>query len=95
MSQFVADFESYMPDEFDGKPYGPAGLLANADEAGIDVSVVFQGGVPDDPRPGNAAVLDAVEGEPRILPGLSGQSDDGAGRAGGPGELCGGEGRAR
>ena len=69
MSQFVADFESYMPDDFAGKPYGPTGLLANADAAGIDVSVVFQSGVPADPRPGNAAVLDAVAGEPRILPG--------------------------
>ena len=56
MSQFVADFESYMPDEFAGKPYGPAGLLANADDAGIDVSVVFQASLPADPRPGNAAV---------------------------------------
>ena len=69
MSQFVADFESYMPDHFAGKPYGPTGLLANADAAGIDVSVVFQAGVPADPRPGNAAVLAAVEGQPRILPG--------------------------
>ena len=69
MSQFVADFESYLPDEFAGKPYGPAGLLANADDAGIDVSVVFQGGVPVDPRPGNAAVLDGAEGQSRILPG--------------------------
>ena len=63
MSQFVADFESYLPEEFAGEAYGPAGLLANADAAGIDVSVVFQGGVPADPRPANAAVLDAVEGE--------------------------------
>ena len=69
MSQFVADFESYMPDEFAGKPYGPAGLLANADDAGIDVSVVFQASVPADPRPGNAAVLDGAEGQSRILPG--------------------------
>ena len=69
MRQFVADFESYMPDDFAGKPYGPAGLLTNADEAGIDVSVVFQGGVPADPRPGNAAVLKGAEGQPRILPG--------------------------
>ena len=69
MSQFVADFESYMPATFVGKPYGPAGLLANADAAGIDVSVVFQSGVPTDPRLGNAALLDAVEGVFRILPG--------------------------
>ena len=69
MSQFVADFESYMPDDFAGEPYGPTGLLANADAAGIDVSVVFQSGVPADPRPGNAAVLEAAAGEPRLLPG--------------------------
>ncbi len=69
MSQFVADFESYMPDTFADKPYGPSGLLANADAAGIDVSVVFKSGVPTDPRPGNAALLDAVEGVSRILPG--------------------------
>lgn len=69
MSQFVADFESYLPDTHAGKAYGVPGLLANADNAGIDVSVVFQGGVPADPRPGNAKLLDAVAGEARIVPG--------------------------
>lgn len=47
---FVADFESYMPLEFNGEPYGKAGVLATADAAGIDVCVLFQGGVPADPR---------------------------------------------
>jgi len=69
MSQFVADFEAYMPAEFNGRPYGKAGILATADEAGIDVSVVFMSGIPYDPRQGNAEVLAAVKGEDRILPG--------------------------
>lgn len=69
MSQFVADFEAYMPDSFNGGQYGLEGALATADKAGIDVSVLFQGGVPADPRPGNKKVLDAVKGESRILPG--------------------------
>jgi len=69
MAGFIGDFEAYMPPEFNGKPYGKAGVLATADEAGIDVCVVFQGGVPADPRPGNAALLKEVKGESRILPG--------------------------
>ena len=40
-TQFVADFEAYMPTVFNGKPYGKFGLLSLADEAGIDVCVVF------------------------------------------------------
>ncbi len=69
MSQFVADFETYMPAEFNGKPYGKAGVLATADEAGIDVCVLFMGGVPPDPREGNADLMKTVKGESRILPG--------------------------
>ena len=34
---FVADFETYMPDEFNDAPYGKAGVLATADAAGIDI----------------------------------------------------------
>jgi predicted TIM-barrel fold metal-dependent hydrolase len=63
------DFEAYMPAEFNGAPYGVRGVLATADRAGIDVCVVFQGGVPADPRPGNAHLLAATRGEARILPG--------------------------
>lgn len=69
MSQFVADFEAYMPAEFNGRPYGKAGVLVTADEAGIDVCVVFTGGVPADPREANAHLLREVKGEARILPG--------------------------
>lgn len=69
MSQFVADFEAYMPAEFNGNPYGKAGVLATADEAGIDVCVLFPGGVPQDPREINAHLLKEVKGESRLLPG--------------------------
>ena len=68
-TQFVADFEAYMPTVFNDKPYGKFGLLSLADEAGIDVCVVFPAGVPSDPRPLNADLLREVAGEPRILPG--------------------------
>jgi len=66
---FVADFEAYMPTEFNGEPYGKAGVLATADAAGIDTCVVFCGGVPADPRELNAALLRDVQGESRIVPG--------------------------
>jgi uncharacterized protein len=69
MAQFVADFEAYMPAEFNGKSYGVDGVLATLDEAGIDTCVLFQGGVPADPRPGNAHLLQATKGQARILPG--------------------------
>ena len=69
MSQFVGDFEAYMPAEFNGKPYGKSGVLATLDEAGIDTCVLFQGGVPADPRPGNANLLEVAKGQKRILPG--------------------------
>ena len=69
MSQFIADFEAYIPVEFNGEAYGKAGVLATMDEASIDASVVFIGGVPIDPREANAQVLREVQGESRILPG--------------------------
>ncbi|MCZ6675788.1 MAG: amidohydrolase family protein [Candidatus Poribacteria bacterium] len=68
-SQFVADFEAYMPAEFNGATYGKAGILATADEAGIDVCVVFPGGLPPDPKDINAELLQEAKGESRILPG--------------------------
>jgi predicted TIM-barrel fold metal-dependent hydrolase len=69
MPNFVADFEAYMPAECNGQPYGVKGVLATLDAAGIDACVLFQGGVPADPRPGNAELLSATKGEGRILPG--------------------------
>jgi uncharacterized protein len=81
MNQFVADFESYMPAEYNGQPYGKAGLLATADEAGIEVSVVFPGGVPADPREVNAHLLQKLKGESRLLPGCLVNPTMGAGGA--------------
>ena len=68
-AQFVADFEAYMPAEFNDEPYGKAGLIAVADKAGIDVCVVFPGGLPPDPAEINAHLLEETKGEPRIVPG--------------------------
>lgn len=69
MAQFVGDFEAYMPLEFNGNSYGKAGALALMDEAGIDVSVLFVGGVMPDPREANAHLMDVCKGEARLLPG--------------------------
>ncbi len=69
MTDFVADFEAYMPDEFNGEPYGRAGLFATADGAGIDTCVVFPGILPPDPRSVNRTLLQELTGEERILPG--------------------------
>ena len=66
---FIADFEAYMPAEFNGAPYGKAGLLRVADQAGIHTCVVFPGDLPPDPRATNASLLDEARGEDRILPG--------------------------
>ena len=41
-SQFAADFEAYMPTEFNGEPYGKSGRLSLANEASINVCVVFR-----------------------------------------------------
>lgn len=65
----TADFEAYMPVAFNGAAYGRDGVLRTMEEAGIDVSVVFPGGLPPDPRVLNAELLAAVAGEARILPG--------------------------
>ena len=65
----VGDFEAYMPQEFDGAPYGRDGILRTMDEAGIDFSVVFPGGLPPDPRAINEELLAALKGEDRLLPG--------------------------
>lgn len=69
MTQFVADFEAYMPHEYNGQPYGRDGVLTTAAEAGIDASVVFIGGVLQDPREANAELMRVAKGEPHILPG--------------------------
>ncbi len=37
----IIDFETFLPREFDGKPFGPDGLTALADEAGVGRFIVF------------------------------------------------------
>ena len=69
-ASFVADFEAYMPYSYNGKPYGKAGVLATADEAGIDVLVVFPGILPYEPAELNARLLAEMKGEDRLLPGV-------------------------
>ena len=68
-AEFVADFEAYMPAEFNGKPFGKEGALAVADQAGIHTCVVFPGDLPPDPRAINAQLLAQTRGEARFLPG--------------------------
>jgi len=69
MAQFVGDFEAYMPLEYNDKSYGKDGVLATMDEAGIDATILFVGGVMPDPREANAHLMAVSKGEPRILPG--------------------------
>lgn len=69
MAHIVGDFEAYMPLEFNGKPYGKEGALATMDEAGIEVAVLFVGGVMPDPRAANAHLMAMCKGEARLLPG--------------------------
>lgn len=68
-ASFIADFEAYMPYAFNGKPYGKAGVMATADEAGINTLVVFPGTLPYEPTELNVRLLTEMKGEDRILPG--------------------------
>ena len=77
MTEFVADFEAYMPTEFNGQPYGVTGVLTTADEAGIDTCVVFPGGVPHDPREANAPSLTGQQRGSTDLARLFDQSNHG------------------
>jgi hypothetical protein len=47
----IVDFETFLPREFDGQPFGPEGLTALADEAGVGRFIVFP---ETTPRPDNA-----------------------------------------
>ena len=40
-AQFVADFEAYMPAEFNDEPYGKTGLIAVADKAALMYVLYF------------------------------------------------------
>ncbi|GEM_PF-417397 len=58
------DFQTFLPQDFDGKPFGPAELRAMEDEAGIDRFVVF----PETTvRPDNLGLAMAIKSQPRMI----------------------------
>lgn len=60
----IIDFETFLPREFDGKPFGPEGLTALADEAGVGRFIVFP---ETTPRPDNADLAKRIKGYPRLI----------------------------
>jgi predicted TIM-barrel fold metal-dependent hydrolase len=60
----IMDFETFLPVEFDGKPFGPEGLLALADEAGVGRSIVFP---ETTARPDNAGLARRLKFRPRLI----------------------------
>jgi predicted TIM-barrel fold metal-dependent hydrolase len=62
--QKIIDFETFLPVEFDGKPFGPEGLIALADEAGVGRSIVFP---ETTPRPDNAGLAKRIKPFPRLI----------------------------
>ena len=62
--QASIDFETFLPQEFDGKPFGPEGLIALEDEAGIGRFIVFP---ETTPRPDNAGLAKRIKPFPRLI----------------------------
>ena len=62
--QAFLDFETFLPAEFDGKPFGPEGLEALADEAGVGRFIVFP---ETTPRPDNQGLARRIKSHPRLL----------------------------
>jgi hypothetical protein len=60
----IFDFETFLPREFDGKPFGPEGLTALADEAGVGRFIVFP---ETTPRPDNAGLAKRIKAHPRLI----------------------------
>jgi len=60
------DFQTCMPGEFDGKPFGPKELTALEDEAGVDRFVVFPEATL---RPDNVGLAQRIQGHPRMIGG--------------------------
>ncbi len=60
----IIDFETFLPREFDGKPFGPEGLTALADEAGVGRFIVFP---ETTARPDNAGLAKRIKGYPRLI----------------------------
>jgi len=62
--QAIIDFETFLPQEFDGRPFGPEGLEALADEAGVGRFIVFP---ETTPRPDNQGLAKRIKSHPRCL----------------------------
>ena len=58
------DFQSWLPGVFDGKPFGPGGLEASEEEAGVGRCVVMPGA---EDRPDNDGLAARIEGRPRMV----------------------------
>jgi predicted TIM-barrel fold metal-dependent hydrolase len=62
--QSIIDFETFLPREFDGKPFGPEGLTALADEAGVGRFIVFP---ETTTRPDNQGLAKRIRSYPRLI----------------------------
>lgn len=62
--QAFLDFETFLPVEFDGKPFEPEGLEALADEAGVGRLIVFPETAP---RPDNAGLAKRIRSHARLI----------------------------
>ena len=58
------DFQGWMPDAFDGKPFGPGDLVALEEEAGVGRCVVMPGA---EDRPDNDGLAARIAGRPRMV----------------------------
>ncbi|MSS70024.1 MAG: amidohydrolase [Candidatus Latescibacteria bacterium] len=58
------DFQTFLPGQFDGKPFGPEDLTALADEAGVERFVVMPETAE---RPDNAGLAARIKGEQRMV----------------------------
>ncbi len=60
----IIDFETFLPVEFDDRPFGPEGLIAPADEAGVGRFIVFP---ETTPRPDNRGLARRIKSHPRLI----------------------------
>ncbi len=58
------DFQTFLPRSFDGKPFGPEGLTALADEAEVERFVVMP---ETTARPDNAGLAERIRGQDRMI----------------------------
>ena len=58
------DFQTFLPPVYEGKPFGPEGLTALADEAEVDQFVVMP---ETTARPDNAGLAGRIQGNPRMI----------------------------